>query len=48
MGDLDASLIKEFSIRPAFYNKTSPHFKDKAYVEKAWMDIAHKLGYDGN
>lgn len=47
MGDLDTSLIQEFANRPAFYNKTSPHYKDKLYIEQAWQDIAAKLGYDG-
>lgn len=47
MGDLDTSLISEFAQRPAFYNKTSPNYKDKVFVEHAWMEIATKLGYDG-
>lgn len=45
MGDLDTSLIQEFANRPAFYNKTSPHYKDKAYIEHAWLEISTKLGY---
>lgn len=48
MGDLDTSLISEFSQRPAFYDKTSPNYKDKIFVENAWMEISIKLGYDGN
>lgn len=47
MGDLDVSLIREFALRPAFYNKANPHFKDKAYNDQAWAEIAAKLGYDG-
>ncbi len=47
MGDLDKSLIHEFSLVPAFYNKASPHFKDKVFIENAWTEIATKLGYDG-
>lgn len=47
MGDLDRSLIKEFALVPAFYNKASPHFKDKAFIEAAWTEISTKLGYDG-
>lgn len=47
MGDLDTSLIQEFANRPAFYNKTSPHYKDKLYIEQAWLEISAKLGYDG-
>lgn len=47
MGDLDVSLIREFSLRPAFYNKANPHFKDKAHNEQAWAEISAKLGYDG-
>lgn len=46
MGDLDTSLIQEFANRPAFYNKTSPHYKDKAYIEHAWLEISTKLGYN--
>ncbi|XP_037036440.1 uncharacterized protein LOC119074416 [Bradysia coprophila] len=46
MGDLDRSLIKEFSLVPAFYNKASPHFKNKAFIEEAWTEISKKLGYD--
>lgn len=47
MGDLDTSLIREFSLVPAFYNKASPHFKDKPFIEEAWTTISQKLGYDG-
>lgn len=47
MGDLDTSLISEFAQRPAFYNKTSPNYKDKVFVEQAWTEIATKLGYNG-
>lgn len=47
MGDLDTSLIKSFSVVPAFYNKASPHFKDKLFIEEAWIAISKKLGYDG-
>ena len=47
MGDLDVSLIREFALRPAFYNKANPNFKDKAFTEQAWAEIAAKLGYDG-
>lgn len=47
MGDLDRSLIKEFALVPAFYNKASPHFKDKPFIDDAWTEISKKLGYDG-
>lgn len=47
MGDLDTSLIQEFSLVPAFYNKASPHFKNKPFIEQAWIAISKKLGYDG-
>lgn len=47
MGDLDVSLIREFSLRPAFYNKANPHFKDKVFNDQAWTEISTQLGYDG-
>ncbi|KAJ6641705.1 hypothetical protein Bhyg_06645, partial [Pseudolycoriella hygida] len=33
---------------PAFYNRNSIRFKDKAFVERAWNNISRKLGYDAN
>lgn len=47
MGDFDLSLINEFAHVPAFYNKASPHFKDKPFIDEAWAQISQKLGYDG-
>ncbi|KAJ6649727.1 hypothetical protein Bhyg_04966 [Pseudolycoriella hygida] len=46
MGDLDTSLIKEFALVPAFYNKASANFKNKPFIEEAWLKISEKLGYD--
>jgi len=46
MGDLDTSLIEQFQLVPAFYNKSSPHFKNKQFIEASWVDISNKLGYE--
>lgn len=48
MSTLDSKLIHEFKLIPALYNRNSPTFKDKAYVERAWNGIARKLGYDAH
>lgn len=47
MGDLDISLITLYSRTPALYDKRNPLYKDKVYAERAWNDIALKLGYEG-
>lgn len=48
MSALDYKLIHEFKLVPALYNRNSPTFKDKAYVDRAWSSIARKLGYDAH
>lgn len=48
MGDLDLNLINEFASRRAFYDKSSPHYKDKLFIESAWNEISAQLGYEGN
>ncbi|KAG4078039.1 hypothetical protein HA402_002090 [Bradysia odoriphaga] len=48
MSSLDYKLIHEFKLVPALYNRNSPTFKDKAYVDRAWNNIARKLGYDAH
>lgn len=45
MGDLDINLIALYSRTPALFDKRSPFYKDKQYSERAWNDIALKLGY---
>jgi uncharacterized FlaG/YvyC family protein len=48
MGDLDINLITLYARTPALYDKRNPFYKDKQYSERAWTDIAMKLGYKGN
>lgn len=48
MGDLDVNLITLYARTPALYDKRNPFYKDKQYSERAWNDIAMKLGYKGN
>lgn len=48
MGDLDICLIKEFASRPGFYDRSNPHFKDKQYNQKSWVEISNQLGYDAH
>ncbi|KAG5681414.1 hypothetical protein PVAND_010852 [Polypedilum vanderplanki] len=45
MGDLDINLITLYARTPALYDKRNPFYKDKQYSERAWNDIAMKLGY---
>jgi hypothetical protein len=47
MGDLDINLITLYARTPALYDKRNPFYKDKQYSERAWNDIAMKLGYKG-
>jgi len=47
MGDLDICLIEEFAKRPAFYDKTNSHFKDKRFTDIEWRSISDKMGYSG-
>lgn len=47
MGDLDINLITLYARTPALYDKRNPLYKDKVYAERAWSDIAAKLGYKG-
>jgi len=46
-GEFDLGLIREYRSRPALYDRTNKRFKDKIYVAQLWMQISHKLGYDG-
>lgn len=46
MSEFDVNLIREFERRPGFYDRNSPHFKDKIYNAQAWQDISNMLGYD--
>jgi hypothetical protein len=48
MSALDLKLINEFRSVPAFYNRKCERFKAKAFVERAWQNIAKKLGYKVN
>ncbi|XP_055676935.1 uncharacterized protein LOC129786127 isoform X2 [Lutzomyia longipalpis] len=48
MGDLDKCIIEEYAKCRAFYDKSHPNFKDRVHTEKAWMEIAAKLGYNAN
>lgn len=48
MSALDLKLINEFRLVPALYNRNSPRFKDKAFVERAWKNISRILGYEPN
>lgn len=47
MGDLDINLITLYARTPALYDKRNPLYRDKVYAERAWGDIAEKLGYKG-
>ncbi|XP_037045720.1 uncharacterized protein LOC119081083 [Bradysia coprophila] len=48
MSGLDSKLIDEFKLVPALYDRTHAKFKDKAFVENAWNNIAEQLCYDVN
>lgn len=47
MNDLDVQLIREFALRPIIYNKSEPFFKNKYLTDRAWDEIAVKVGGDG-
>lgn len=46
-GEFDLGLIREYRSRPALYDRTNKRFKDKIHIAQLWMQISHKLGYDG-
>lgn len=46
-GEFDLGLIREYRSRPALYDRTNKRFKDKMHTAQLWMQISHKLGYDG-
>lgn len=47
MGDLDINLITLYARTPALYDKRDSLYRDKQYAERAWNEIAEKLGYKG-
>lgn len=46
-GEFDLGLIREYRSRPALYDRTNKRFKDKIHIAQLWLQISHKLGYDG-
>lgn len=47
MSEFDVNLISAFAKCPAFYDKSNPNFKDRAFTENAWKEISLQLGFDG-